>query len=67
MTFYAHAGLEGLLRVGPHFGVSARAMGRMAKAKGVEELDDPTTKFDVSMNGFAVGVGLRAFFGGGSY
>ena len=48
------------------FALSARAMGRYAKASDVDISDDPADgKIDLDMSGFAFNLGLRVFFGGG--
>lgn len=66
-TFYGQAGLEGQWKASKKFALTARALGRFAKAKNVPEDTDPTNTFDVSMNGFALSVGMRLFFGGSGY
>jgi hypothetical protein len=66
-TFYGQAGLEGELRVSNKFAFTARALGRLAKAKDVAEDTDPTNTFDVSMNGVALSAGTRFFFGGSGH
>lgn len=63
-AFYGQGGFEGIYKLSPQFGITARALGRLAKANDLEWTDDPTTKFDVNMSGVAFSVGLRAFFGG---
>ncbi len=63
-SLYAQTGFEGMYKVSPQFGISARVLGRLAKASDVAWADDPNTKFDVNMSGVAFSLGLRAFFGG---
>jgi hypothetical protein len=63
-ALYAQGGFEGMYKLSPQFALTARALGRLAKASDVEWTDDPDTKFDVDMSGVAFSVGLRAFFGG---
>lgn len=62
-SFYGQAGVETQWRVAPTFALTARALGRMAKA----EIDDPaiTEQIDLDYSGFAFGVGARLMFGGG--
>lgn len=62
-AFYAHAGFEGQLRAGESFGFVSRALARFAMARDVQQADDPSTRFDVSMNGAAFSVGIRWYFG----
>jgi hypothetical protein len=45
--------------------LTARALGRLAKASDVEYAADPTTKIDVDLSGAAFSLGLRVFFGSG--
>ena len=63
-AFYGHAGIEGQWRMSHTLALTTSALARIAKAKDVEQSDDPLTKLDVSMDGFALNLGLRAFFGG---
>jgi Outer membrane protein beta-barrel domain len=65
-SLFAQAGLEGQYKVASQFALTARAMGRLAKADDVAWTDDPTTTFDVDMSGIAFSVGARVFLGGGS-
>jgi len=64
---YAHAGLEGDYMLSKSFAITARALGRYAKAKNVTWTDpnDPSNAFvkDVNLSGGAFSLGLRAFFG----
>jgi len=63
-TLYGQAGLEGQWKASKKFALTARAFGRLAKAKDVPEETDPANTFDVSMNGFALSAGMRYLFGG---
>jgi len=63
-AFYGQAGLEGQWRMSHTFALTTSALGRLAKANDVEQNDDPLTKYDVSMQGFALALGLRAYLGG---
>jgi hypothetical protein len=64
---YAHAGFEGDYMLSKSFAITARALGRYAKAKDVTWTDptDPSNviKKDVNLSGGAFSLGLRAFFG----
>ena len=62
--FYGHAGVEAQWKPGRKFAFTTRALARMASAKDVALDTDPATTFDVSMNGVALGVGARLYFGG---
>ena len=66
-TWYAHAGFEGQIKAGGRFGFVSRALGRVAMARDVAQDDDPSTRFDVSMNGAAFSVGIRWYFGSSNY
>jgi len=64
---YAHAGFEGDYMLSKSFAITARALGRYAKAKNVTWTDptDPSVVLvkDVNLSGGAFSLGLRAFFG----
>jgi len=64
---YAHAGFEGDYMLSKSFAITARALGRYAKAKNVTWTDptDPSNVIvkDVNLSGGAFSLGLRAFFG----
>jgi len=64
---YAHAGFEGDYMLSESFAITARALGRYAKAKNVTWTDptDPSNVIvkDVNLSGGAFSLGLRAFFG----
>jgi hypothetical protein len=64
---YAHAGFEGDYMLSKSVAITARALGRYAKAKDVEWTDPAdatnTQKIDVNLSGGAFSLGLRAFFG----
>ncbi len=64
---YAHLGFEGDYMLSKSFAITARALGRYAKAKDVTYTDptDPSLalKKDVNLSGGAFSLGLRAFFG----
>jgi hypothetical protein len=64
---YAHGGFEGDYMMSKSFAITARVLGRYAKAKNVTWTDptDPSNVFvkDVNMSGAAFSIGLRAFFG----
>lgn len=62
-ALYGHAGFEGRLRAGPRFAVTMRALGRIARADDLEQIDDPRIRYGVSMSGFAFSAGLRAWLG----
>jgi hypothetical protein len=64
-AFYAHGGFEGDLMLSKTVALTARALGRLAKASDVEDAADPTTKVDVDLSGAAFSLGLRVFFGSG--
>lgn len=58
-SFYGQGGLEAQMMVSPQFALTARALGRLAKAT-IEEDDD---EFDVDLSGVAFGLGARIAFG----
>jgi hypothetical protein len=64
--FTFQGGLEGDYKVSPQVALTARALGRYAKASNIA-LTVPsvgTTIYDVDFNGAAFSLGLRVFFGG---
>src|SRR5262249_51892568 len=65
--FYAHAGFEADHKLSKSVAITARALGRYAKASDVTYTDptDPTIQYkaDVNLSGGAFSLGLRAFFG----
>lgn len=64
--FYAHGGFEGDYNLSKSVAITARALGRYAKASDVTYTDPTTsqeTKADVNLSGGAFSLGLRAFFG----
>jgi hypothetical protein len=61
---YAQGGFEGMYNVSSQFAITARVLGRLAKASDLELSTDPTFKADANMSGVAFSLGLRAFFGG---
>ena len=69
-AFVGQGGFEGDWFVGKQVAVTARVLGRYAKASDVEYANDPTdpsagkSKIDLNLSGFAFGLGLRAYFGG---
>jgi len=65
-TFYAHLGLEAQYKLSPTFALTARALGRLAKASDVEDKDDPSNTEDVDLSGAAFSLGARLYFGGGA-
>ena len=65
-AFMGQGGFEGDYFMSRQFALSARAMGRYAKASDVDITDDPADgQIDLDMSGFAFNLGLRVFFGGG--
>jgi hypothetical protein len=64
---YAHVGFEGDYMLSKSFAITARALGRYAKASDVTYTDpsDPSIALvkDVNLSGAAFSLGLRAFFG----
>ena len=64
---YAHAGFEGDYMVSKSVAITARVLGRYAKAKDVTWVDpndaNNVIKKDVNLSGGAFSLGLRAFFG----
>jgi hypothetical protein len=63
---YAHAGFEAAHMLSKSVAITARALGRYAKASDVTYTDPVsslTYKVDVNMSGGAFALGLRAFFG----
>lgn len=63
-TFYAQGGFEGMWKASKQFGITARALGRLAKANDVEwtTATTPPTKFNMNMSGAAFGLGVRVIF-----
>ena len=59
-SFYGQAGLEAQWKLSQQFALSARALGRTAKAT----LEDTDPELDVDYSGFAFGLGARVMFGG---
>ena len=65
-AFMGQGGVEGDYFMSRQFALSARAMGRYAKASNVDITSDPADgQIDLDMSGFAFNLGLRVFFGGG--
>jgi hypothetical protein len=69
---YGHAGIEGEYLLHPRVAVTARVLGRMAKASGLYKDVDPslelygTTKLtdrELNFSGYGAHVGLRAYIG----
>jgi hypothetical protein len=62
--FTFQGGFEGAYKVSPQVAVTARALGRYAKATDVTATSFSSTPYDVDFNGAAFSLGLRVFFGG---
>ena len=65
-AFMAQGGFEGDWFMSKQFALTARALGRYAKASDIElDKTDPSAgKIDVNLSGAAFSLGLRVFFGG---
>jgi hypothetical protein len=67
-AFLGQGGFEGDYFMSPKFAISARALGRYAKASNIDaDKNNPSNgQVDVNLSGFALSLGLRAYFGGGA-